>query len=57
MGCGYSDGDWQSSLEQAEQDFFRVCPGIDMNLLTSKYTMVELDGQTLAVRTHIYNDD
>ena len=28
-----------------------------MNLLISKYTMVEMDGQTLAVRTHIYNDD
>ena len=57
MGCGYSDNDWQSELERAEQEFFRVCPGIDMNMLKSKYVHIEMEFQTLAVRTHIYNDD
>ena len=30
---------------------------IDFEKLTSKYTMITMEGQELAVRTHIYNDD
>ena len=45
MGCGYSDDDWQAEMERAEQEFFRVCPGIDMNMLKSKYTMIEMEFQ------------
>ena len=43
MGCGFSDADWQSQLEEAEQRIFQVCPGIDMDKLTCKYTVIRMN--------------
>ena len=57
MGCGFSDQDWQAQLEAEEQAIFRTAKGIDMNKLVSKYTRMQVRGQWLSVRTHIYNDN
>jgi pimeloyl-ACP methyl ester carboxylesterase len=57
MGCGFSDNDWQSELEAAELACYAATPGIDLTRLERKYTFIEMNGQTLAVRTIIYNDD
>ena len=57
MGCGFSDEDWQTEIENAEQQIFIAAKDIDMDKLVSKYTVIELRGESLAIRTHIYNDD
>ena len=44
-------------MERYEAEMFRTTPGIDMNLLEAKYTLIQMNEQTLAVRTIIYNDD
>ena len=36
---------------------FSLTPGFNMEKLQSKYVNIEMAGQNLAVRTHIYNDD
>lgn len=44
MGCGFSDTDWQSEMEMHELAIYASVPGLDLNLLTRKYTLIEMDG-------------
>lgn len=56
MGCTLSDDQWQSEMEDVERQLF-LQGGIDESKLTSKYTMIKIEGENMGVRTHIYNDD
>ena len=40
MGCGFSDENWQSEMENAEMAMFQAVNGLDLNLLTLKYTEI-----------------
>lgn len=44
-------------MEQAEQAYFRLIPGVDMGKLKTKFVFIKLAGEDLAVRAYIYNDD
>ena len=57
MGCGFSDTDWQTSMEAVELRCFEQTPGINMEMLSRSYTLIHVAGERLAVRTFIYNDD
>ena len=56
MGCGLSDQDWQSEMEDLEMQLFNE-GDIDVEKLTRKYTIIQMEGKDYAVRTCIYNDD
>lgn len=56
MGCGLSDESWQEEMEGLERQLFAE-GDLDLYKLTSKYTMIKMEGKDYAVRTHIYNDD
>ena len=43
-------------MEKAELDVFK-CGDVDFQKLIRKYTIIEMEGKKLAVRTFIYNDD
>ena len=43
-------------MEDLEKQLFAE-GDIDFKKLTSKYTMIKMEGKDYAVRTHIYNDD
>ena len=57
MGCGFSDEDWQTRLECAEQEVFAAVPGLVMGQLRSFYALFRMYGEDYAVRCHVYNDD
>ena len=56
LGCGFTDHDWQTQMEAAEQEMFAAVQGLDMDKLMSRYVVNTVNGVDYAVRVHVYND-
>ena len=56
MGCGFSDESWQAEMERLELEIFKA-GDIDLAKLTRKFTIINVEGKKLAVRTCIYDVD